>query len=305
MSVEGGLLGLGAAAAWGFADVGATIASRRVGSTRTTGVIVPVSAALLIGTFLIMGAQLPADPATLLGSAALGLFGSVIYFTAFAALRAGPITLVGPILGAFGGVTVLFAILFLGEEPSPLNLLAAVGATVGVVLAGIAIGSTGRLRVLGPGVRYALIALLVASGQPIIASLVIEHAGWLPALTVARSTNAAIVVVVLFVIGRRRQLRERARGSRDAVDPTSVALTGAGRRTIAILLAASAVEFIAVACFFAGLAAGPTWLVGLTSSFAPLIVIGAGLWLFRERPRPLQWAGIALVLVSTVFLASR
>jgi drug/metabolite transporter (DMT)-like permease len=48
---------------------------------------------------------------------------------------------------------------------------------------------------------------------------------------------------------------------------------------------------------------GPTWLVALTGSFAPLVGIIGGLTLFHERPRRLQWVGVAMVLGSGVLLA--
>src|SRR5260221_14560210 len=99
MSIDGALYGLGAAAAWGFSDVGATIVSRRVGSTRTTGMVVGFSCLLLVIVFVVAGAPLPADRSALLGSLVLGLGGASIYFTAYAALRRGPPKIRRPVFG--------------------------------------------------------------------------------------------------------------------------------------------------------------------------------------------------------------
>jgi drug/metabolite transporter (DMT)-like permease len=72
-----------------------------------------------------------------------------------------------------------------------------------------------------------------------------------------------------------------------------------------MLLVISTLEIVAVCCFFAGIAVGPTWLISLTSSFGPLVVVGGGLLLFRERPRRVQWAGVAMVLASAIVLSVR
>jgi drug/metabolite transporter (DMT)-like permease len=68
-------------------------------------------------------------------------------------------------------------------------------------------------------------------------------------------------------------------------------------------LVLAALDVAGVSLWLAGLQVGPTWLVGLTSSFAPLVGILGGVTLFRERPRPLQWAGVAMVLGGGVLLA--
>ena len=55
--------------------------------------------------------------------------------------------------------------------------------------------------------------------------------------------------------------------------------------------------------FAVGLEIAPTWLIGITSSFGPVIAVAAGVLLFGERPRPVQWLGLGLVLVSVFLIA--
>jgi drug/metabolite transporter (DMT)-like permease len=296
MGLDAAILGFAAAGAWGISDVSATVVSRRIGSRATTGLIVPISCVLLVSVFVLAGGAPPADLRSLAGSMLLGLGGASLYFLAYAAFRAGPITIVGPILSASGGLTVLLSIIFLNERPSPLSLVCAVVATLGVVLAGVVIGGTTRVRLSGPGIAYALVALVIASAITIVASLLVREESWLTALTFARITNAAIVLAVLLILRwRRRVTAQQADGLRPKLT----------RQTTGLVLLISTLEIVAVACFFAGIAIGPTWLVGLTSSFGPLVVVAAGLALFRERPAPVQWAGVAMVLASAIVLSVR
>lgn len=300
---DAALFGLGAAAVGGLGDLGGAIATRRVGSTRTTGVVVPATCLIIVTIFLATGALVPTDPAVLLGSVLSGLLGSVVYFSAFAALRAGPITVVVPIIFAYGGLTVFFSIVFLNEQPSTWNVIAAIVATIGVALTGIVVGGSHNVRVVSRGVGYALVALMGIALIAIVGTLVVRQVGWLPSFTVARVTNTIIVISALVALGRWRRRRETSRGTPEPVDATSVPLQRAGRRVLGLLLVLAALDVVGVSLFLAGLQVGPTWLVALTSSFAPLVGIIGGLTLFRERPQPLQWLGIGLVLGSALILA--
>jgi drug/metabolite transporter (DMT)-like permease len=309
VSFEAGLLGLGAAAAWGVADMGASLATRRVGAARTTAVVVPLSSVALVALFVLSGTPVPADLSILLGSVLVGAIASVAYFVGYAAFRAGPVSIVAPILSAGGGLTVLLAIAFLGERPSVLNLVAAAIATGGVALAAfVRHQDSGRVSFSGPGVRFALVVLVIGGIMPIISSLVIRQAGWLPALTTARISNTVVVLTALVVVSAlaaRRALRPGVAALVVEQDPTSMPLRLVGRPTLLLLVGIAAAEVIAVTCFYAGISIGPTWLVGLTSSFGPLIVISGGVLLFRERPRRTQWAGVAMIFASVIVLAAR
>ena len=47
----------------------------------------------------------------------------------------------------------------------------------------------------------------------------------------------------------------------------------------------------------------PTWLVGLASSFGPVIAVAYAVWRLGERPHATQWVGLALLGVGVVVLA--
>ena len=301
----GALFGLGAAGAFGLSDVGGAVASRRVGSAMTTAVVVPGSAAMITALFVFSGAHLPPDLHAFLLCALGGVCGSFTYFAAYAALRAGPITIVIPVMFAYGGLTAVLSVLFLGESPTLVNMVAVVVATTGVVLAGVASGGGRRIRLAGRGVGYALVVVVAAGAATIVGTLAVRESGWLPALTFARLTNATIVVSVLLALSAWRRARPASTSDGAAPVGWSSTLRAAGGRVIGLLIAIAALETVAVSVLFAGFEVGPTWLVALTSSFAPAVGLVAGVTVFHERPRRLQWSGIALVLGGAVLLAIR
>lgn len=265
--------------------------------------MVPTTCLIIVAIFVLTGASLPTHPLVLLGAMTSGLLGSLVYFSAYAALRAGPVSIVVPIIFGYGGLTVLASILLLEEHPSPVSLLAAVVATCGIVLAGVRLGGTGRARLVGRGVAYALVALIGITGVTIVSTLVIRQVGWLPSFTVARVTNTVVVGSTLLLLGQRRRRREQSQGYLDPTDTTSVPIRSAGWRIVALLLVLGALDVTDVSLFLAGLQVGPTWLVGLTSSFAPLVGIVGGVTLFRERPSRTQWLGIGLVVAGGLLLS--
>src|SRR5690242_15831753 len=129
--------GLGAAVAWGTLDLLIALATRRVGSLRVTAGMQLVGAALVIAIVVISGTTLPSDPFVLLGGALVGLAGAGAYLSYFTGLRIGPIAVVSGVVAAYGGLTVVLAVLLRGETLSALQALGALLATVGVVLTGI------------------------------------------------------------------------------------------------------------------------------------------------------------------------
>jgi drug/metabolite transporter (DMT)-like permease len=68
---------------------------------------------------------------------------------------------------------------------------------------------------------------------------------------------------------------------------------------VAILVGAAA-AFVA---FAIGLEVAPTWLVGLASSFGPVIAVVFAVRQLGEHLRPTQWAGLALLAGGVVVLA--
>lgn len=292
------LTGLGAALSWGTLDIFSALASRRVGSLRVTTGMQLVGAALIWTLALARGVAFPSDPAVLIGGSLVGLAGAGAYLAYFTGLRIGPIAVVSGMVAAYGGLTVVLAVLFRGESLTPLQGLGATTATVGVILTGVAFGGGLRgIRFAGPGVVFAVAALVLFAAMTIGSDIVIERTGWIEILLVSRSANAVISVLVLVVAmtalrGPAAPLLqgEEADGGR------------ADKRVITAVVLSGVLDVVGLMSFAYGLEVAETWLVGLASSFGPAVTIVVAVAFLGERLRPVQWLGLAGVLVGMILI---
>src|SRR5918994_6260015 len=127
------LLGLTAALAWGFADVLATAASRRIGAFRVVLAFHVVAMVLLAVLLAATGEGLAGVSAGDLAWLVLvGLLGGVSYLAFYRALAIGPISIVSPIVSAYAAVTVLCAVVIGGERPTAGEIAAIVVVIFGV-----------------------------------------------------------------------------------------------------------------------------------------------------------------------------
>lgn len=292
LGLSGILLGLSAALAWGTTDVVATVASRRVGSLVATAGTQLVSLSILVVLVVASGTRLPADPAVGATALASGTISALAYLSFFTALRHGPITVVSPVVSTYGGLTVVLSILLLGERLAPVQALGVVAATSGVVLTAVAFdGGIRQARPVGPGVAYAVVALVAFAAVTIVLSGPIRAAGWLPVLLLARMANAGTVWTILAatrVAGRRRNRAEPGRQG--------------GRRAVGLLVTAGMLDIAGFIAFAVGLQVSETWLIGITSSFGPVVAVAVGVSFFGERPRPIQWLGLGFVAASVLLI---
>jgi len=290
------LTGLGAALSWGTLDLFSALASRRIGSLSVTTGMQLVGAALIWAVALATGVSLPSDPAVLIGGSLVGLAGAGAYLSYFTGLRIGPISVVSGMVAAYGGLTVVLAVLFRGESLTPLQALGATTATAGVILTGVAFGGGLRgIRFAGPGVAFAVVALVLFAVMTIGSDIVLERAGWVQVLLVSRSANAITSVLVLVIAmtalrGPAAPLLqgERADGGR------------ADKRVIGAVVLAGSLDIVGLMSFAYGLEVAETWLVGLASSFGPAVTIVVAVAFLGERLKPIQWLGLACVLVGMI-----
>src|SRR5438093_13102738 len=146
------LTGLGAALSCGTLDLFSALASRRIGSLRVTTGMQVAGAVLIAVAALASGIRMPSDPFVLIGGSLVGLAGAGAYLSYFTGLRIGPIAVVSGVVAAYGGLTVVLAVLIRGESLDALQALGAAAATVGVVLTGITFDRGWRGRFASPGV---------------------------------------------------------------------------------------------------------------------------------------------------------
>jgi len=290
------LAGLGAAISWGTLDIFSALASRRVGSLKVTTGIQLVGAVLVIAIAFATGTPFPADPFVIVGGSLVGLAGAGAYLSYFTGLRIGPIAVVSGMVAAYGGLTVVLAVVFRGESLTLVQAAGATIATLGVILTGFAFdGSIRGTRLASPGVAFAIVALVLFATMSIGSDIVIDRATWIELLLVSRTANAilsTVILVLAMTVGRRvaRPLLIGAEGSDGRTD----------RRVVGFVLLAGILDVLGLVVFTYGLESAETWLVGLASSFGPAVTIIVAVAFLGERLKPIQWFGLAGVLAGMI-----
>lgn len=282
---------------WGFVDLSAAIGGRRIGSLRAV-VGTQLASLIGLGLFILVQPQLlgPAAAAGILTALPLGLLSSVAYVLYFLALRLGPLSVVSPIIVAYGGLTVILAVVIRGETMQPLQIAGALCATFGVILTGVVFhgGQLRGARLVGPGVIAAIITALVFSSVSIMLANPIHEYGWLATITGSRLANTAATIALLLLTSRTNSPRFRP------------LLLPAGRITrwaAAVVIIAGLFDIGGFLVYGIGIEIGPVWLVCLASSFGPVLVIAYGVGKLGERLAPTQWAGLSLLAVGIAVLA--
>ena len=292
----GFLAGLGAALSWGTMDVATALASRRLGSLKVTAGIQVVGAVLLVALAFGQGTSLPSDPVVLAAAGLLGIVGAAAYLSYFTGLRIGPISLVAGVVAAYGGLTVVLAVLVRGESLTSVQALGAAVATLGVVLTAVAFdGGIRGTRLAGPGVIFAVMALLLFAVMTVGLAEAIDRSGWLEVLVVSRIVNSVVSIGAVVVLTSLAHPRLRAIVQ---VDTIAVA-----RTSWAIVVIAGLLDVVGLIVFAIGLEQAETWLVGLVSSFGPAFTILIAVLFLGERLRRAQWLGLGGVGLGMVLIA--
>jgi drug/metabolite transporter (DMT)-like permease len=287
---DGLLLGLVAACFWGLTDIAAALAGRRFGSLPALAFAQLGSVFILLGVALVTEGRLPIEPAAVPIAIALGLLASVGYVAFFAALRIGPVSVVSPTVAAYGGLVVVLAVVVLGETIRPAQWLGAGLATVGIVFAGFHFKESIRgSRPVSRGVLLAVVALVCFAVLIVGSSGPIRQFGWLQITFVERLANNAAVWLLLLVT---RTLRPH--GSETLLDH-SEASTRAG---FSIVLLAGLLDVGGLIALAIGLQVSLAWLVGLASSFAPVVAVLVAVGFLGERLRPIQWIGLLAIVAG-------
>ena len=294
------LTGLAAAVCWGTLDLFSALASRRIGSLRVTTGMQIVGAVLVCLAAIATGTQVSLDPFVLVGGTLVGLAGAGAYLSYFTGLRIGPIAVVSGVVAAYGGLTVVLAVLFRGESLTAIQAVGAVVATMGVIMTGLAFdGGWRNTRFASPGVAFAVVALVLFAAMTIISDVVIDRAPWFEVIVVSRTANAILstLVLVLALTAFRRlagPIIEGEDGDRRG---------HADARVISFVILAGVLDVLGLAAFGYGLEHAETWLVGLASSFGPAVTIVVAVAFLGERLRPIQWLGLAGILVGMIAIS--
>lgn len=275
------IYGLGAALGWGIADLWAAVSSRRIG-TLTTLVVAQTAGAVLVTLLVVLSGT---DLSTLGRVVGWLVPGSLLmaggYYTLYRGLALGPIAVVSPVLATYAVIPVVLAVILLGE-----TLAAVVVLGIALTILGAALTST-DLRALGSGLSrrpeglpWAIASLLLFGVGAFIFGWAAKTAGWMQALWLSRTEVSLLFLAVGLAARSRRQA--------DASMPGSGALAFAALIGVADLLGA--------VMFARGAELGYISIVTAASATYPIVPVLGGVMLFRERPAPNQFIGVALVI---------
>jgi len=281
-------LGLGAALCWGLADYFAALASRDAGPLRVVvgfhlAAILPL-AVLALAT----GALASVTSSQLLIFVMLGAVGWASYLTFYGALAIGPISVLSPIVSGYAAVTVLLAVLIVGERLSTLQAVAIIATIAGVVAASadgsaIAAAKVGRRSALG--VLLAVCAMALLGAFVFGVSYYRASLGWLGPIFLARAF--ALCFLLAHVLA--------ARGSRPIRRP---------QRLGAIIVLLAIVDTGGYVFFNLGVGHAGTAIVAAAAAPYALVPVLMGVTLLHERPQPTQWMGVGLVIAGVVALGA-
>jgi drug/metabolite transporter (DMT)-like permease len=276
--------GLAAALCWGLADYCATVASRATGSSRVVLGFHLIATAILAVVVLATGALDDVAAGDALKLVWIGALGALSYRTFYKALEIGPISIVSPIVSAYAAVSVVLAVIVLGESLGPAQVAAIVVVMLGVMLASADLRQIHAIeRRQALGLVLALVTV-VAIGVVVFGNAYYAiELGWLVPIFLTRAYTT------LFLLGL--SLRNR-----------SLDLPERSPRVLALVTIIAVVDTGGYVAFNIGAERADTSIVSAASAPYALIPIIGGVLFLGERPAPVQWLGVAAVIGGVVLL---
>jgi drug/metabolite transporter (DMT)-like permease len=294
----GFIYGLGAAIAFAFADPGAAFLSRRVGALAATLLVAVAGLPLVALASLFFDQPLTASLGATLFALLLGIGASFSYIGLYYAFAVGPLAVVGPITAMFGTVTVVFAVIFLGERLTVNQTVAVVIAAIGSLLAAVEFRGLRQVRFVGYGPPAALGAVVLGSAITVLLQQPVRANGWLPTV-IAERTGVALAATVALLISSTNVWSAIA-GLQSTVRHQALS-----KRFLALIACIGLFDAIAFSFFAIGLSGAPAWLIAVVAATSPIVLMVGGLLVLRERLRPSQWVGVGCVFGSMAIIAAR
>ena len=308
---NGVLLGLTAALCWGVADYCLRGAIHVVGAFRSLYFMQLVGmVALFIGVVPWLRPSFAGvTPAAILAAAALSLVILVAAALLYRAFAIGKLAVVSPIVASFGAIATALALLT-GERPSPAEMLGLGLLLVGVTLSGMAPlhretnpdGTSGRRRLLGPGVPEALIATVLFGVTYWALRFVVAQVGSIQTAMVSKITEfIALSLLVLGAWAARRFFGWPAFAQGTAA-PAPLALTPRDSSFWLWIVPGALLDTIANIAYNFGVAGALTSVVATISSLFTAVTVVLAWFFLRERLTRIQWTGVAIILVGIVLV---
>ena len=292
---DGLALGLMAAVCWGLTDVFAAVGGRRLGSLPTLAIAQFTSLLVMLAIGLAIEGRVPVTPAVAPQAALFGILLAIGYLAMFTGLAIGPVSVVSPAIAAYGGLTVILAVVFLGEKVTVNQWVGVAVGTLGVALTAFRFDRTvARARPVSAGVAIAVVAVILFAVASIGLAGPTRQAGWPDVIFVSRiASTAAVWSLLLAIRCFRPRGAEMLMGHVDEADG----------RTLGIIAAAGILDMAGAIAFGIGLTVSLAWIVALASSFGPAVAVLVAVALLGERLRPVQWLGLVGIASGLILIA--
>ena len=285
MILKSVLFGLLTGTGWGVADFAAAVVSRKIGVLSTVFGLhfVAVAVSSLYLPFAGGMGEISGDRWGLL--VGLGLLGLIIYLGWYRALQLGPVALVAPIHTGYAMVTVLLAVIILGERLSAGQVLGVVAAICGIVFASLnPRGLRSSDGLIGMGVLLGAASTVGFGLFEYSIGVLSREIGWFMVIYLNRLFTLAYLTPV--VVSRREWPWKQL------TVPLAAGVVLIGLSETGALMA-----------FSRGSEVGILSIVSAASTWYPTLPIIGGIIVFKERLAPSQWAGLAVAISGLLILA--
>ena len=257
---------------------------KKYGDVVSFNAVKAVSACLLFALLSVW--QLHLHIPTLTYSLAYGISLSISFFSGYRALRCGPMALTSMLVSFSVCIPMLYGLIVLKEMPSALNILGFAALAVTILLVGLGAGKMGGASQRPSASWFLFVALtFVTNGVCSILQKAHQDA-YEQQFLMEFMTFAMLVPAVVFVGWRllsRRRTKQRG----------------------GVFLGLSSGVTNGIACYATLALAGregATVLFPAISAGTVLLSLLCGFLVFRERPRPVHFAALALGVTAVVLL---
>jgi drug/metabolite transporter (DMT)-like permease len=271
------LMGLAAALAWGTADFGGGLTSRRAALFGVVFVSQLVGMALALPIAVARGEAMPGLP-DVGWSVAAGVLGVIGILSLYRGLAVGRMGVVAPVTGVLGACVPVVIGIALEGLPQSVVLLGIALAIVAVTLVSRAPGHVGQRS----GIELGIVAGLGIGLFNVAISRVTEGFVFGP-LTIVRGVQAVLVIAI--VVAARPSWR-------------------LDRRVLPAVAVIGILDMAGNGFFIMAAQAGPLAVAAVLSSLYPVATVILATLILRERLGRLHAAGIAAAIVAIALISS-
>jgi len=272
-------LGLGSALAWGAADFGGGLTSRRAALFGVVLVSQLVGMVVSLAIAVARGEPVP-GVADVGWSVASGGLGAVGILALYGGLAAGRMGVVAPVTGVLGASVPVIVGIVLEGLPGPVVLLGIGLAMVAVLL--VSLTADGGPEGRPSGLTYALVAGVCLGLLAVTLSRVSDGLVFGP-LAILRAVQVAFVASVIVVAGRDWRL---------------------DRRILPVVAAVGLLDMAGNGFFLAAAQAGPLAIAAIVSSLYPVTTVVLATLVLRERLGVGHAIGVLCAIVAITLIAA-